>query len=322
MIPQWVLTKANIWNSSITLPNGQRIRYGRYKVPCCKVCNSNLGNQLEGKISKSIHDGTGFSGEALSLNGAKRLWFWLNCLTLKTAIRSSNLRFYQDRRLPDQIIGSDFDSNWQYFQSALLHCCLYGGEIERSVYGSLFLFDVTDAKMTHEAFDFKDNHLGQTVLVRIGNQAAIGCLNDSSGVASITTDYLDRVSSIGPLNELQLTEVFCHLTTAAIQMRKPKFSVLSGKDCVTLRCERYAEVVELEEYDQTIFGSLLLHQMADYLPSLNISGLSYTEGLRSLLQGRISFLFSDIGERFDLNRRERERREMIARKYVLANRLK
>jgi hypothetical protein len=57
VIPDWVLRRFNLFDKCITLPNGAKIRYGRYKVPCCEPCNRLMGTVVEPEISEACRDG-------------------------------------------------------------------------------------------------------------------------------------------------------------------------------------------------------------------------------------------------------------------------
>jgi len=47
ILPNWLLRKYDLHNHTITLPNGEEVKYGGYTIPCCESCN-----QLMGQSSK------------------------------------------------------------------------------------------------------------------------------------------------------------------------------------------------------------------------------------------------------------------------------
>src|SRR5271155_1471376 len=47
ILPDWILRKFNLHNRVITLPNGEAVRYGQFKIPCCAACNAKMGTELE-----------------------------------------------------------------------------------------------------------------------------------------------------------------------------------------------------------------------------------------------------------------------------------
>ena len=51
IIPNWILKEFNLHQKQITFPNEKRYDYGRYKIPCCKDCNSQLSEYYEKPLS-------------------------------------------------------------------------------------------------------------------------------------------------------------------------------------------------------------------------------------------------------------------------------
>ena len=47
VIAEWVLRRFGLFDRSLTLPNGTSMRYDRYTVPCCVVCNGLMGRVIE-----------------------------------------------------------------------------------------------------------------------------------------------------------------------------------------------------------------------------------------------------------------------------------
>lgn len=54
IIPNWVLKEFDLHSKFITLPNGAKIKYGGYTIPCCVDCNSDLSENYEKPISKLL----------------------------------------------------------------------------------------------------------------------------------------------------------------------------------------------------------------------------------------------------------------------------
>src|SRR6185503_14209856 len=52
IIPAWLLRRFSLFDRSIRLPNGTDIRYDRYKVACCADCNSQMGREIEARVSE------------------------------------------------------------------------------------------------------------------------------------------------------------------------------------------------------------------------------------------------------------------------------
>lgn len=54
IIPDWVLKRFNLHAKCVNLTNATQFRYGQYKVPCCKDCNTELGKYYEEPISNLL----------------------------------------------------------------------------------------------------------------------------------------------------------------------------------------------------------------------------------------------------------------------------
>ena len=57
VIPEWILRRFGLFDRSLTLPNGTSMRYDRYTVPCCVVCNGLMGRVIEQSISALTEGG-------------------------------------------------------------------------------------------------------------------------------------------------------------------------------------------------------------------------------------------------------------------------
>src|ERR1700719_2400009 len=50
VIPDWLLAKHRFRSSRISLPNATDFIYGRYTIPCCQECNSQMAETYEKPI--------------------------------------------------------------------------------------------------------------------------------------------------------------------------------------------------------------------------------------------------------------------------------
>ncbi|MGE6992396.1 hypothetical protein ACQKIK_03155 [Pseudomonas sp. NPDC047961] len=73
VFPKWLLNKFSLWNESIILLNGSRIRYKDIKIPCCKLCNNVHLSSIELEVKNSFTDGY----EAFCKLDKGRLALWL-----------------------------------------------------------------------------------------------------------------------------------------------------------------------------------------------------------------------------------------------------
>ena len=57
VFPKWLQGRFDLWNESILLKNGTRIKYKELKIPCCKQCNTKYLSQIESSISALLEKG-------------------------------------------------------------------------------------------------------------------------------------------------------------------------------------------------------------------------------------------------------------------------
>lgn len=54
IVPRWILRRFGLFEQEITLPTGERRKYGGYRVQCCSKFNALLGDQVETPISQLL----------------------------------------------------------------------------------------------------------------------------------------------------------------------------------------------------------------------------------------------------------------------------
>jgi hypothetical protein len=52
VIPDWIESRYPSASKFVGLPNLTSFRRDQYKVPCCKVCNEKMGNEIEQPMSR------------------------------------------------------------------------------------------------------------------------------------------------------------------------------------------------------------------------------------------------------------------------------
>lgn len=302
IIPQWLLTYAGIWDTKITLPNGQKLSYGRYKVKCCVACNTLLGERFERKVAPIFRAGAAEVERFVQTDYGYRLIFtWLALLHLKTSLRDFGLAYHVDQRMPQFQIGDTLDQRLLHHVHCLCSAFARDSEIDTSVFGSLLIFEVAEPTMTKEKFDFVDFHYPQTVMARIGNVAVVSCINDSGAVNVVAQNHFEKIRKWGkPLSELQLMETFSYLSCASAQMKKPEFKTyFDTRTRKTVTSCLRPNKIEIDEYDPKLMGGFLLTQIRQYLPHLVIDGRSGIEAAKLIASGAVSFYsgeFTKIGD--------------------------
>jgi len=180
VIPRWVLKRYELFGKEITLPNEKKFRYGKYKIPCCKSCNSLLGNNIEKKIAEGF-DGDYYDALNFFNDNKEIIFIWICLLYIKTHLKD---RAFKYDFKSDKKIGDNYD--WEELHH--IHCMarsIYTNvNIEKSVYGSMFIYPCAELD-EGELFDYIDLYGTGTILIRLGNFFIIGVIDDSKLVSQL-----------------------------------------------------------------------------------------------------------------------------------------
>lgn len=113
VFPEWLLRHFNLFDKTITLPNGSTLRYDRNTVPCCVDCNSLMGNEIERPISEVVKGGHQALDKFLSTTGNwLKIAVWLALIFLKSHLKDRALRFHLDARKGQEKISDLYD--WEH----------------------------------------------------------------------------------------------------------------------------------------------------------------------------------------------------------------
>lgn len=293
IIPDWILRRFNLHDKKITLPNQSKIQYSKYKVPCCKECNSELGKHFEEPLSELLGKSYDEIAQELIVSAEKRdlLFRWLCLIYFKTHLKDNSLRENLDKRAEGKKIGEVHW--WEDFHH--IHCIVRShhtnAQIHPEVYGSLYvnkmLSDTEDDK-----FDYIDNPWTKGVLLQLGDFCVTSILDDSTAAISM---YSDQISAIkGNLTPYQFYEVFSHFNFIRLHLKeRPEFQSAinrqSGYNIIAKRPEK----LELEEEENRIgtHGSFLrLYVERTMGPIENREVI-----LKEIEEGKRSFLWDEHG---------------------------
>ncbi|MBI3351353.1 MAG: hypothetical protein HY036_02120 [Nitrospirae bacterium] len=198
ILSDWILRKYSLVNRKITLPNGTQFKYGSYRIPCCKECNSNMGDIFENKISPASVDLKSFS-QLVNSHGSQYIFCWLSLIFIKTHLKDAILPLEQDRRKGTANIGESF---YAYETLHHIHCISRSfytdANWENWVLGSLL---IGPAKIMDgvESFDFADDYNAKSVMLRLSDFFIIAVFDDAGAVFTTFEDgkYLITASLPG-----------------------------------------------------------------------------------------------------------------------------
>lgn len=293
IIPDWILRKFNLHSQKITLPNLSKIQYSKYKVPCCKECNSELGEHFEKPISELLSKSYDEISSELNASVEKRdlLFRWLCLIYFKTHLKDKSLRDNLDKRADDKKIG---DIHW-WEDFHHIHCIVRshhtGAQLHPEVYGSIYVNKII-SETENVKFDYIDNPWSKGVLLQLGDFCVASILDDSS--ASIAM-YHDQISSIkGNLTAYQFYEVFSHLNFIRLNLKeRPEFqssiNSKTGYNIVAKRPEKI-ELIDEKEWIGT-YGDFLRLYVERTLGEVE----NRDEILKGIEEGKRSFLWDEKG---------------------------
>jgi hypothetical protein len=295
VLPDWLLRRHNLSTNTVGLPNGARLTYSKYKVPCCVTCNSNLGRLLETPVSAVLATGYDNIKTSFDQRMSGLLYVWMCLIYFKTHYKDLFLKI--DLRKP--LVANQMADHYDFADLHHVHCMArvaYSGPAVDSVAaGSLMIFHAA-TEPGYEHFDFLDLHEARALLVRTGDVAIIAVLND----ASICQRYMGPLCSrlTGPLTPMQLRELLAHVAAINLSLpERPEFSSRVSADGtyqILANVPETPPVIEMDETMRTEFGRLLEFVSEPFF-KVPFRGLSTDEARAQMREGAFTFLFNDDG---------------------------
>lgn len=219
IIPDWILRKYNLHKEFITLPNGTKFKYGQYKVPCCKDCNTALGIIYEEPLSNLLSKT--YSEIVVEINKNPKiihlLFKWLSLIFLKTHLKDKSLLIERDKRLEAGFLSDDY--YWEDIHH--IHCVARShytkANIDSNVYGTVFILPAMPIDR-FGGFDFIDSQAGKAIMLQLGEFSIISVLNDSRASSTIFMEQIQKIN--GPLSPFQLREIVAHLNFINLSLKE------------------------------------------------------------------------------------------------------
>ena len=289
IIPKWVLRKYNLFNKHITLPNGKLFRYDRYTIPCCKECNSLLGEKIEDKVSDAFSKDYKYLQNFLNDN-YHIVFIWMALIFLKTHLKDKT--FKEDFKTNSKI--SDY-YDWETLHH--IHCLVraicFNIPIDLRALGSMIVLPAKKSKF-YDVFDYADIYYCKTMFIKFDNIAILVVLNDSCACMNMLKDLIERIK--GPLNPLQFRELLVRFAHCNISLlNRPVYytdvDIKTGKLKISVK---HSDTIEIKEYNQKEYGEMLyyfIRPMLEYFKSENIDWVE-----THLKEGDLSYLFDEKGD--------------------------
>jgi hypothetical protein len=298
VLPEWLLRRYGLFALSVTLPNGNSVRYDRYTVPCCSVCNSLMGRVIEQPMRELIEGGFDAVRAYQEKHGILKFYVWMGLIFLKTHLKDRKLRAHLDMRKGTAAIADELKYDWAglHYLHTLVRCFVTGAEIHTSALGSFVAIRVQSAT-GEQAFDFGDLYDAQSIMLRLGDFAFLAAFNDSGGSAQFLKQKLERIT--GPVSSIQLRELAAELAFLNVHLKEHP-ELASGFDLGAERHRIMGKPVwpELIALDYAVRGRLMHYLFKSNLGKMKTYQMSDAELEKQMLAGRLTFLFNDKGEFF------------------------
>jgi hypothetical protein len=298
VVPKWLLRRHRLFDDEITLPNGSRVRYGQYTLPCCSDCNSELGRDVEEPVSELIGGGYDAVAEHLRKEGPALLFRWMALVYLKTHLRDTTLRWHRDPRKGKHVIGDIYDWETLHHIHCIARSALTGVALGRGSIGTLAVLPAL-ALPGEGDFDYGDLYLARSFFLRSGDLAVLAVLNDAGAAYLASRSILERLT--GPLITPQLREVLAHFAYVNLHLKdRPRFATMPTGDGFQIEAD-LPEIVDIDLGAQPTVG-----EMTAQLSSTFIRGGSPEEHqqiLGEFQRGERTFLFDAAGKFVDYRER-------------------
>lgn len=293
VFPNWVLKRCQIHNENLSLPNGGKVKYGTYKIPCCQSCNSRLADIYEKPISAVVNAGYDKLMEYVREGGFQLVSCWLSLIFLKVHLRDFKNRISLDERSDNETIGDRYELNELHHIHAVARAASAGIHVDESVFGTLVILQIAKPENGF-AFDYCDSLAGRTLLIQVNDLALIYVLDDCGATGSMLSEQLKKIPE--PLSKIQLREIYARHAAANIHIKNnPKFLTnfigKEGKPQITVQLPDFST----NDYDPELFGYILAEALKQYSENITVDGKIGSEAFEIISTGRVSFLFDEHG---------------------------
>lgn len=290
IIPEWILRFTGVWSETITLPNGQRTPYSRYKVRCCVDCNARMSALYEDKVSRYIKRGYDATRDLLDRH-PEIVYQWLSLLFYKIHLQDLQYRQFPDFRKPGIQIGHSFDWPALHHVFCVARSRLYGYTVTPNAIGSIALVKLQDGSGA-PAFDYHDHWVTRVMYLRVGEVGLVASLSDAGATREMLKETFEDLSEIS--DEAGARYLLGEFFAAKLHLhREPKFQSLFDERVRLIVADTAS--VTWNEKRKEITG--LGHAWANprLFGSYRREDLSLLETARRILNGDLTFV---SGEKF------------------------
>ena len=294
IIPDWILTEYNLKDKFITLTNGTRFKYRDYKVPCCKECNSKLGETYELPISHLLKKT--YSEIIQEIKKKPEIMYllfkWLSLIFVKTHLKDRSLHSERDKRLNSGFLSDDYDWDDIHHIHCIARSFYSNAKIDLNVYGSILILPVIKNKGLSN-FDFIDNLSSKGIMIQLDEFVIISILNDSRACTNFFYKQLEKIN--GSISTFQTREIMAHLNFINYSLKeRPKYYSLFSENGEYLIKAKIPKKIQLIDENERIIthGNFLRYYLEDKIGNIE----NKEKILKEIELGKRSYLFDENGE--------------------------
>lgn len=253
VVPRWLMRSASLEKSHLSLPSSQPLKYGSLTIPCCKRCNQCLGQAFEGPIA---------TGQKRTFINLARLFAendfelphkWSALILLKLAIHDLKIRRdVGDPKSP--FLGTFYDWNEIHHLSCLARTPISGFQIDPDAIGSILIKPAIDG-----GFDLITNMDPPSMMLKVDGFCLISVPCDGTYAAKMHRDLIRSLNGRS-LSNLQLVELFCRYTAAAMLLKPRLVFETTAGGLIQIRGRVPFEYRPARESLKRVYGRLLDQQ--------------------------------------------------------------
>lgn len=287
ILPRWILSRFNLFEKQITLPNDKPFKYGSYTIPCCRECNSMMGEVFEQPMQRLFALGGEAVTDYIQKNGILIPFAWMSLIFLKSHLKDNLLTYHLDHRKGTKKIGDLYEWDGLHHIHCIARSFYVGATIEPEAFGTFFVFPAK-SQGGSAGFDFVDLYQPRAMLLRIDDLVLYTVLNDSCAALNRFMPFAQLIS--GALSEIQVREVLGHLAyiNLSLAVRPRFFTTVADDGSVVISAERIKEL-RFDPYVPEHLGAMIYRCCRDILEQSQQPNLQ--EVISDLKAGKKAFLF-------------------------------
>lgn len=206
IIPNWIIKKFKLQDKTISLTNNKEILYPKYKIQCCRWCNSELWDIYEKPLQKLFNKEYKDFIKELTPKNIFLIFRRLSLIFIKTYIKDREILQHEDRRLQTWFI-----SNTHYRDELM---CIFN--IARSSHSKIKIskesfWTIYFLECIEDSFNYIDDKLGVCVL-KLWKICVFCVLNDAGMCKKRANQRIKKITwTISPIQVIEIHSQLCYL---------------------------------------------------------------------------------------------------------------